>query len=59
MSQYEVQLSISGLVDKDSALYKELYSYFINIEFRNANWTHADHPNHFFTHLNDIVKCAS
>ncbi len=58
MSPYEVQLSISGLVDKDSALYKELYSYFINIEFRNANWSHADHPNHFFTHLNDIVKCA-
>ena len=59
LSQYEVQLSISGLVDKDSALYKELYSYFIKIEFRNASWNHADHPLHFFTLLNDIAKCAS
>ena len=36
LSQYETQLVVSGLVDKDSALYKEMYSYFIKIDFKNA-----------------------
>jgi len=59
LSQYETQLAVSGLVDKDSALYKELYSYFIKIDFNNATWSHADYPTHFFTVLNEIAKCAS
>lgn len=59
LSQYEVQLKISGLVDKDSALYKELYQYFLNVDFRFATWDHADYPLHFFTQLNDIARCAS
>ncbi|TMI62961.1 MAG: DUF3822 family protein [Bacteroidetes bacterium] len=58
LSQYKVQLRITGLVDKDSALYKEMYQYFMNIEFRNATWSHEDHPAHFFTVLNDIARCA-
>ena len=58
LSQYEVQVNISGLVDKDSALYKELYQYLLKIDFRNATWTHADYPLHFFTVLNDIARCA-
>jgi hypothetical protein len=59
LSQYEVQVNISGLVDKDSALYKELYQYLIKIDFRNATWSHAEYPLHFFTVLNDIARCAS
>jgi hypothetical protein len=59
LSQYETHLSVSGLVDKDSALYKEMYSYFIKIDFNNATWNHADYPTHFFTVLNEIAKCAS
>jgi len=59
LSQYEVQLKISGLVDKNSALYKELYQYFLNIDFREASWTHQDYPLHFFTQLNDIARCVS
>jgi hypothetical protein len=59
LSQYEVQLKISGLVDKDSTLYKELYQYFLNINFREASWSHPDYPLHFFTQLNDIAQCAS
>ena len=59
LSQYTVQLKISGLIDKDSALYKELHQYFINIEFREATWNHGDYPLHFFTQLNDIARCAS
>jgi hypothetical protein len=60
ISQQEVKLQLSGLIDKGSALYKELYQYFIHIEFREARWnTGNDHPAHFFTSLNDLAQCAS
>jgi len=60
LSQREVALQLSGLVDKQSALYKELFQYFINIAFREASWNvKGDYPAHFFTSLNDLAKCAS
>jgi hypothetical protein len=59
LSQYKVKVKITGLVDKDSALYKEMYQYFMDIEFRSATWSHAGYPGHFFTVLNDIARCAS
>ena len=61
LSQQEVVLSISGLIEKQSALYKDLYQYFIHIEFRNASWNlpKNDYPAHFFTSLNDLAQCAS
>jgi len=60
LSQKEVNLQLSGLVDKQSSLYKEIYQYFINVEFREAGWnTGTDHPAHFFTSLNDLAQCAS
>jgi hypothetical protein len=59
LSQYKVKVKVTGLVDKDSALYKEMYQYFMDIEFRNATWSHTDYPAHFFTVLNDIARCAS
>lgn len=60
LSQREVFLSLSGLVDQQSALYKELYQYFIHIGFRDASWSPSgEHPSHFFTSLNDLAKCAS
>jgi len=58
--QNEVKLELSGLVDKQSALYKELYQYFIHIDFRDAAWrSNNEHPAHFFTSLNDLSKCVS
>ena len=60
LSQQEVQLRLSGFIDKDSALYKELYQYFIHIQFRDADVTAtAENPAHFFTSLNDLAQCAS
>lgn len=61
LSQQEVQLSLSGLIDKQSALYKDLYQYFIHIEFREAGWNipSGEYPAHFFTSLNDLARCAS
>jgi hypothetical protein len=60
LSQQEVKLQLSGLVDKQSSLYNELYHYFINLEFREVNWkATGEYPAHFFTTLNDLAKCAS
>ncbi|MEO5945632.1 MAG: DUF3822 family protein [Chitinophagaceae bacterium] len=60
LSRETVQLQLSGLIDKQSSLYKELYQYFIKIDFRNAQWnTGAEYPAHFFTSLNDLAKCVS
>lgn len=61
LQQSEVGLQLSGLIDKDSTLYKELYQYFINISFRDATWQAPAnvYPAHFFTSLNDLVLCAS
>lgn len=61
LSQNEVQLELSGLIDQQSALYKELYQYFIHVDLRQPAWNigDKDHPAHFFTSLNDLVKCES
>jgi len=60
LSQEELHLQLSGLIDKRSSLYNELYQYFINISFREADWdTGSEYPSHFFTSLNDLATCAS
>lgn len=59
-SQDDVQLNISGLVDKQSSLYKELYQYFAAICFRDTSWNMkgTEYPSHFFTSLNDLATCG-
>ena len=64
LSQKEVHIGLSGLVDQQSALYRELYQYFLYVEFRDAAWTipvsaNSESPLHFFTSLNDLSQCAS
>lgn len=61
LSQQTVQLRLSGLVDKQSALFNELYQYFVIVQFREAAWANAgsDYPAHFFTSLNDLARCVS
>jgi len=61
--QETVRLSLAGLIAKDSALYKELYQYFLHIRFRESEWRvpatdEQTYPLHFFTSLNDLAKCA-
>lgn len=59
ITQQEVYLKLSGLIDKDSALYKELYQYFLKVEFNNASWDKTgEYPAHYFTALNDLAKCV-
>jgi hypothetical protein len=60
----EIQFFISGLIEKESQLFKELYQYFMNAEFRVQAWklpsTEGNsYPSHFFTSLNDLARCAS
>lgn len=60
----EIQFFISGLIEKDSQLFKELYQYFMNAEFRKPIWKIPEtgenrQPAHFFTSLNDLARCAS
>ncbi len=61
LSQNEVSVELSGLVDKQSALYKDLYQYFNQIRFRENNWMlhESEYPAHFFTSLNDLSVCVS
>jgi hypothetical protein len=64
LSREEVQLSISGLIEKESQLFRELYLHFLNTHFREPTWTIAtgeenNYPAHFFTSLNDLARCAS
>jgi hypothetical protein len=55
-----VQLQFSGLIVNDSSMYKEIYQYFKNTSFRQADWkTGSEYPAHFFTSINDLSKCAS
>ena len=64
LSQEKVELSVSGLIEKESQLYRELYQFFVNVEFRLPTWQippTADNEcaPHFFTTLNDLARCAS
>lgn len=63
LSQQSVNIVLSGLVDQQSALYRELHQYFLQVEFRDTDWTipasvNNESPAHFFTSLNDLSKCA-
>lgn len=59
LNQHEIQLVITGLIDKQSALYKDLANYFIQMECRNAKWEigNEEIQQHFFTTLNDLALC--
>ena len=65
LSQNEVKLVISGLIDRRSAMYKDLDQYFLNIEFASiangvklSNPFH-EYPIHFFSSLYKLAACVS
>ena len=64
LSQDSVELSVTGLIEKESQLYRELYHFFVNVDLRQPTWNipHSDrqeYPAHYFTILNDLSRCAS
>lgn len=59
-----LQLTITGLIEQNSALYKDICQYFVHVHFRSANWqlpatVEEDYPSHFFTFFNDLSLCES
>lgn len=64
LDQEQVKLSLSGMIDQQSALYSELEKYFVNREFENAGaWTWADGllselPDHYFSPLFQMAACV-
>lgn len=60
LSQEKLVLKLSGLIDQQSALYKELHQYFIHAELREPGWQMPpnDFPSHYFTSLNDLFLCV-
>jgi hypothetical protein len=64
LSQQRVQLCLSGLIEKDSALYRELYKYFINLEFeslaKEIKLTTAltIHPEHYYSSISKLAACV-
>ncbi len=58
-TQEEVALQLSGLIDAQSKLYRELYDYFLHISFKPANWIDgiSGLPAHYFTSLNELIQC--
>lgn len=64
--QFEVEnidLQITGLLEKNSALYKEIYKYFQTIDLNplpeNKNYTEeiTQHPAHYFSHIFALDLC--
>ena len=64
LSQQTAKLSLSGLIEKDSAVYRELHKYFINLEFESlsADVKLADaltvHPEHYFSSISKLAACV-
>jgi len=64
LSQQQVQLSLAGLIEKDSALYRELYKYFINLEFDSLSneiklaTALKIHPPHFYSSISKLAACV-
>lgn len=65
LSQEEICLSLSGLIEKDSAVYRELYKYFIHLEFDNLHGqiklaeALQVHPEHYYSTISKLAACVS
>jgi hypothetical protein len=58
LSQEATHLSLSGLIDKDSALFKDIYQYFSDISFNEGVSLNDDYPAHYFTSIYQLAACA-
>jgi len=62
IDQSQVYLIVSGLVDRNSALFAELQHYFLNIHFSTAqgfSLPETDLPSYYFQSLINLASCAS
>jgi hypothetical protein len=61
----EVTLSLSGLIDKDSVLFQEIFKYFLHIQFETLpeDFVYSqdfitNYPAHYFSNLFSIAACV-
>ena len=60
----EVNLVLSGMIDKDSNLYSEIYKYFLHVSFStavtavNISENLQELPPHFYHHLTALALCV-
>jgi hypothetical protein len=62
LSQSDVHLVLSGLVEETSALYNELHNYFLQIGFvapPTVSVPQNEYPQHFFTSTYNLAACVS
>lgn len=62
LSKEETVLIISGLIEESSDLYRELYQYFLNIQFASSSMASIEgdtYPSHFFTSIYNLAACVS
>jgi hypothetical protein len=62
VSQADVYLILSGLVEKESTLYAEVRQYFGQVHFAQQpviKLPQSPHPHHFFTSLYNLAACVS
>ncbi|HET6768332.1 MAG TPA: DUF3822 family protein, partial [Chitinophagaceae bacterium] len=64
LSQRQTKVFLSGLIEKDSVLYRELYKYFIHLEFESlpndiklAEELSA-HPQHYYSSISKLAACV-
>lgn len=61
----DLRLRLSGMIEKQSPLFNELYSYFPNIQFDDIGplWKLPEnmtaYPEHYFSHLTTLATCVS
>jgi hypothetical protein len=59
---HDTAITISGLVEEDSALLKELHKYFLNISFHqpasNTVVGQEQYPQHFFSSMYNLAACV-
>ena len=64
LPQQDVHVSIAGLVDKDSAMYRELHKYFIHLEFEEPPGAVKIaeelnmYPHHYYSTICKLASCV-
>jgi hypothetical protein len=62
LEKEDTYVLLSGLIEENSALYKEIESYFFNVHFALPSiihFEHSEHPTHFFNSMFNLALCVS
>jgi hypothetical protein len=58
----DIQLKLSGMIEGSSALYSEIYKYFLHVSFADHECNCVEgirkYPSHYFSHLLSVASCV-